>query len=204
MDVIDIPMERLEEAADVLARAFAEYPLMTYFFEGSGVSTPEGIRVMFRFTCEGRIINGEPVKGIVQDGRLVAVACLDGLEPRPWPESVETAFDAFAEKAGEQALARFGRFRDLTTAHKPAEPHLYLVAIGVLPEAQGQGFGRALLDHVHEMSAAHPASTGVALDTETPANVPLYEHCGYSVTAQGQLGDVPVWCLFRPDRASAL
>ena len=51
------------------------------------------------------------------------------------------------------------------------------------------------------MSAAHPVSRGVALDTETTANVSLYEHCGYRVTAQSRLEDVPIWCMFRLDDA---
>ena len=55
-----------------------------------------------------------------------------------------------------------------------------------------------LLDEVHKLSQTHPICTGVALDTETPANVSLYEHLGYSVVAETDLEGVPIWCMFRP------
>ncbi len=196
MDVMDITLERLDEAADVLARAFADYPLMAYLFDGTGPAAFESIRETFRLTCEAHWINGDPVKGVMQDGRLIAAACLQGTERKPWPGSLE---QAFTERVSEGAVERFGQFEELVTAHRPSEPHLYLVAIGVLPEARGRGVGGVLLDHIHALSAAHPVSTGVGLDTETPANVALYERFQYRVTAQGQVADVPFWCMFRPD-----
>ena len=71
--------------------------------------------------------------------------------------------------------------------------------IGVHPEAQGRGYGRMLLDAVQALSEGHSTSTGVALDTENPENVPIYEHCGYRVIAETNLEGVPIWCMLRPN-----
>ena len=46
---------------------------------------------------------------------------------------------------------------------------------------------RRFLDHVDR------------LDTEHPANVPLYTHFGYRVVGQEQLGPVTIWSMFRPN-----
>lgn len=54
-----------------------------------------------------------------------------------------------------------------------AEAHHHLNMIGVRPDAQGQGHGRRLLESVHALAAADPASAGVSLTTEVEANVAL-------------------------------
>jgi GNAT superfamily N-acetyltransferase len=183
----------------MLARAFSGYPLMRYFFECAEGDMLEHIRGIYYLTCLGRMLNSDPVKGIVRDGRLLAVACVDSPERKPWPESMEPDFAAFAMRAGDEAIARLGSYAELTTSHRPAVPHYYLTCIGVLPEAQGQGLGRVLLENVYSLSTAHPTSTGVGLDTETPGNVRLYEHCGYHVNGESELGGVNIWYMFRPD-----
>ena len=57
-----------------------------------------------------------------------------------------------------------------------------------------------MLDAVHALSEAHPISTGMTLDTENAANVPLYAHCGYRVIAKANLEHVDVWHMFRPNK----
>ncbi len=72
--------------------------------------------------------------------------------------------------------------------------------IGVHPAEQGRGYGRRLLAAIHALSAHHPTSTGVYLDTENPASKAFYERCGYRLLAEERLDDgVDIWCLFRPD-----
>ena len=199
VDIIDISQERLDEAADVLARAFADYPLMHFFFADSGATYTQQVWEALRITCEVRLVLGEPVKGIVNGDRLMAVACIDNPEKKLWPASLEQAYAAFERRIGARAAERLEKYGELTAGYRLDQPHFYLVALGVHPDVQGKGYGRALLDMVHGMSEAHPLSTGVALDTETPTNVPLYEHCGYHVTAQSNLENVNIWFMFRPD-----
>ncbi len=57
-----------------------------------------------------------------------------------------------------------------------------------------------MLDAIHTMSERDPDSTGVSLTTETAANVPLYEHCGYHIVGHEQILDgLETWGLFRPN-----
>lgn len=199
--IVDIPHERVDEAATVLARAFEDYPLMHYILADSGNDYKRHVWDAMRFTCEARLTLGNSLKGVEENGRLVAVACIDHPEEKIWPDSLEQGFDALIESLSEQAATRFSQFGELVGAHHPQQPHFYLVVLGVQPEAQRQGYGRALLSMVQEMSESHPLSTGVGLDTETIANVPLYKHCGYQVTGEARLGDVDMWFFFRPNGA---
>lgn len=79
----------------------------------------------------------------------------------------------------------------------PRAPHHYLTMIGVRTDAHGRGLGRALLGAVEAAVRHHPSSTGVALDTENPANVGLYQHWGFSVRGGFELAGMTVSCLFR-------
>ena len=200
--IIDVPHERLSEAARMLTRAFAADPLMRYLF-GDQDDYLERLREFFRYNLDVHARMGWPVLGAVPRSRLagaIAVATPDGPE---WPEELNEMYARFTSRLSKAAVERIERYADRTNKHFPDAPLFYVGMIGVRPESQGQGYARLLLDEAHRRSAAHPTSTGVALDTENPANVPLYESFGYTVTARVKLGDFEVWCMFRPNNSAA-
>jgi len=61
--------------------------------------------------------------------------------------------------------------------------------VSVRPDHQGVGVGRALLDRVQAW-AAQTGRSAVTLTTftEVPWNRPLYEHLGFEVLAEGEIG----------------
>lgn len=75
--------------------------------------------------------------------------------------------------------------------------YTYLQIIGVAPSFQGQGFGGKLLHALIEKSE----QTGVPiyLETETEANVSLYEYFGFSVIKKIMLPiiNLPMWEMIR-------
>ncbi|HET9197117.1 MAG TPA: GNAT family N-acetyltransferase [Solirubrobacterales bacterium] len=82
----------------------------------------------------------------------------------------------------------------------PREPHLYLAAVGVRPERQGQGLGSALLGP--GLSHADALGLPAYLESSNIRNVPLYERHGFEVTEEVQLPQgPPVWLMWRPRRA---
>jgi GNAT superfamily N-acetyltransferase len=82
-------------------------------------------------------------------------------------------------------------------AYIGGKPYLYLQVIGVAPAFQGQGFGGQLLRALVEKSE----QTGVLLylETETEANVSMYEHFGFTVIKKIVLPiiDLPMWEMTR-------
>jgi len=79
----------------------------------------------------------------------------------------------------------------------PREPHLYLAALGVRPERQGQGLGTALLQP--GVSEADRLGLPAYLESSNIRNVPLYERHGFEVTEEVRLpGGPPVWLMWRP------
>ncbi|MEA3397901.1 MAG: GNAT family N-acetyltransferase, partial [Chloroflexota bacterium] len=101
-------------------------------------------------------------------------------------------------QTGPGVLLRSLRHLLRISANRPREPHHRLSLIAVQPQAQGQGYGKALLAEVHARVEAHPTSRGISLDTENPQTVPLYEHLGYHVTHQIAAGPLTIWGMFRP------
>lgn len=92
-------------------------------------------------------------------------------------------------------LSFLNRYMVLTRAAIPHKSCHYLIMIGVHPRMQGQGIGKALLQHLLSSVNRHPASWGVSLDTENADNVPLYEKLGFTVSKQEQLGELPIYCM---------
>lgn len=87
-------------------------------------------------------------------------------------------------------------FRPIETDRREnmrGKSYIYLQVIGVAPVFQGQGFSGKLLRALIEKSE----QTGVSLylETETEANVSMYEHFGFTVIKKIKLPiiDLPMW-----------
>jgi GNAT superfamily N-acetyltransferase len=76
-----------------------------------------------------------------------------------------------AERDGEHLVAQ----------HVP-RPYAYLMALAVLPERQGRGLAATVVAQVEaEVRAA--GYTTLALRTEQPRNITLYQHLGFELHA---------------------
>ena len=82
-------------------------------------------------------------------------------------------------------------------AYIGGKPYIYLQIIGVAPAFQGQGFGGQLLRALIEKS--EQAGVSLYLETETEANVSMYEHFGFTVIKEIVLPiiDLPMWEMTR-------
>jgi GNAT superfamily N-acetyltransferase len=198
MRVIDIPAERVDEAAAVLAAAFWDYPMMGWFFAGAGEKYGEHLTEMCRLSCELRLLVGWPLLGVEIDGKLAGVACVATAEDIHDVPELPVMEERLMARVGPEVEQRFEAYAKVKDANLPAGVHWYLTMIGVDPACHGKGCGGVLLRRIHEMVAADSTVTGIGLDTQAPANVALYEHFGYEITAKTMVGDVDMWCMFRP------
>jgi ribosomal protein S18 acetylase RimI-like enzyme len=82
-------------------------------------------------------------------------------------------------------------------AYIGGKPYIYLQIIGVAPAVQGQGFGAQLLRALIEKS--EQAGISLYLETETEANVSMYDHFGFTVIKEIVLPiiDLPMWEMTR-------
>jgi ribosomal protein S18 acetylase RimI-like enzyme len=197
--IIRITKDFLEEATEVLARAFEDDPIINYFLSGHTVDYSSKLCMIFRYQCLMYVEMDLPVFGTIQNSRITGIACLSVPEKKERPDSLVEADKEFMSVMGRDSFGRVRRYMDLNKKHTPEGPYHYLAGLGVHPDYQGKGYARLLLDRVRVISENHDTSTGVYLETAKLQNVEMYEHFGYNLQAKEKLdGIVDVWYMFRP------
>lgn len=106
-------------------------------------------------------------------------------------------FAPLAARLPRSSTALLNSYIVQTRAAAPAARHAYLSMVGVASSCQGQGFGRRLIEAALIEAKAMEAEE-LALDTENPLNVSLYEKLGFNLTARLDLGAFTSFCMYRP------
>ncbi|MFF4328379.1 GNAT family N-acetyltransferase [Streptomyces sp. NPDC001591] len=184
----------VDDAADIsrtLARAFADDPMMCWFFPDEATRA-EGLARYFEtlFTLHyGR-------HGVCERTDLAAAFWV-APGGRALPD--EQTLDALGAVLGDRApLFREGI--EAAAEHAPPEEHWYLAVVGADPDGQGQGHGAALLRS--GLAQADAAGLPVYLESSKEANLPFYEHLGFTVLGEAQLpgGGPTLWVMRRAPR----
>jgi ribosomal protein S18 acetylase RimI-like enzyme len=191
------------EARTLLARAFAEDPLMRWFFPDDD-SRPHACAALFglfaeRYLREGRV-------DVERDGPAVAVAMwrLPGAEQDDADQTLPTVPGLMTALLGRAAAEERGRAMEVLAELRSPEPHAYLHLLAVDPARQRQGLGGRVL--APGLAAARAAGLVACLETMNPANVPFYEAHGFTVRHEVRLaaGGPTAWSMATaPGRPSA-
>lgn len=174
--VEQLPYSAREEVLAVLDQAFHNHPMFP-------ADTPmEVTRQFTRLMLETFWVEGHAyLHGIRHDGRLACVAFTGDAQHEPglWPmvRFFWRALMVFGPKEMWDMVRGFG------ARPKYDRPYLELQMLGTLPDAQGQGHGRAMLRHLEAFAVAQ-GFEGIILATgnETPA-YGFYVKEGYTVDA---------------------
>ena len=118
------------------------------------------------------------------DLRGAALWLPPGVEPGG--ERLEKMFRDTAEPGHlDDLLATFGEMEKF----HPREAHWYLPQIGVDPSAQGEGIGAALM--CHALARCDQERAPAYLEASKAENVPFYQHHGFEVIGEIQVGAAP-------------
>ncbi len=201
--LIRMAPERIEETVAVLCDAFHDYPVMTHVIGDAGAEYDRRLRAMIHVFVSSRVLRGDPILGIEDEGGPVAIATLTRPGGPPIPDSIVALRESVWEILGPDAKARHGALVEVWERQIYPGLHYHLNMLGVRRSHAGRGLGGRLLKETHALSLADPESLGVSLSTEDPKNVPLYEHCGYKVVGYERVPNGPeTWLFFRPDDAA--
>jgi ribosomal protein S18 acetylase RimI-like enzyme len=192
------------EAAAVLGRAFVDDLLIKTILPPIADATERGRRMgaLFAAALAGQRREGQPIVGVMHEGRVGAAAIIEQVK-RP-PSKTSRVFHgaaripALVNAAGVGGVRRALAAVDVLSRNRPAEPHLYLNVLGVEPALQRRHFGVAVLDWLREQTALRPELVGVYLETSTEANVAYYSHAGYRVTGEIYPLGVRMWQMLQP------
>ncbi|HAZ17403.1 MAG TPA: GNAT family N-acetyltransferase, partial [Acidimicrobiaceae bacterium] len=99
----------------------------------------------------------------------------------PGPDFAAVGAANMALLGEEWAVERLAPLAPLMEAH-PVTPHWYLAFVGTVASARGRGLASACISEVTRRCDA--TGHGAYLESSDPANVPLYERHGFSVTSE--------------------
>ncbi|MDR7220998.1 GNAT family N-acetyltransferase [Aminobacter aminovorans] len=189
----------------VMAEAFAHDPLFVAAFgddDGSPGNRKE-IEVFLSFLLDMTRIIGGMQRGLFVDGKLAGCSLVEPPAGNHVAQACRTLasvlrFLPVAIRLPWRTTVLLNGYMKATRAAAPHLPHHYLALVGVLPERQGQGLGRRLVEDAFEQSKWHKRSKGLALDTENAGNATLYRRWGFEMRETVDIGGVTAYCMFRP------
>ncbi|MFY0663977.1 MAG: GNAT family N-acetyltransferase [Natronospirillum sp.] len=201
---------RLDESSaaqirSVLFHSYRDEPTYQYLLEAHRPGYQQRLRATLRELVRLHFERNEVVLGITvgEPARLIGAVFLSDIELRQDLSNKTLWHLKLILTAGLQAARNFTQYFNRVQAALPEAPHRMVSLVGVLPEFQKQGFGRKLMDAVHEICAQDSISEGVYLDTGNNAYLPFYEGLGYQQFATVQLKSLAEVILFRPANTSS-
>lgn len=188
-----------KRAGMVLSRAFLDDPLNVVLYPNAtkrAARTPPLYQFFTRLGIGAGLAHGagEPLASVsvwnAPGASGMGLGAL--LRARPW----RLVLSPFILSAA-RVWPVFSQFDRMQRQYAP-EPHFYLQTIGTLPEAQGKGYGSALLRAM--LAEADAARLPIYTETMTPSNVPLYEHFGFVVREEYRVPktSLRIWCFTMP------
>ncbi|MGL4820556.1 MAG: GNAT family N-acetyltransferase, partial [Bacilli bacterium] len=180
----------VEKMAAILGEALANDPLFLHVFPGE--ARRQQLEALFRFLIARNIRTG----GTILTDEATYVALLDTGKKASLLTEMSNLRDmiALSVRLPFRSLQLLTRYEKIVRYNAPTEAHVYVTVLGVLPEVQGKGIGRKVLNEIHEIAGEEAV---VALDTENERNVGYYEQFSYRVHAVADLDGVGVFCMKR-------
>lgn len=168
--LLRITESQIEPAAGTLARAFYDYPVFTYVFPDA-CERKSGLPLLLQSFVHYGILNGEVY---ATSKKLEGVAV--------WMPPNHTNSSSSVPEISKGALDKMAHWGNQVYAvrkHHVPSAHWYLMIIGVVPELQGQGCAKALLNPM--LVRIGRQHLPCYLDTEVEKNVAIYNRYGFKV-----------------------
>jgi GNAT superfamily N-acetyltransferase len=200
-EVVRLASEQVEEAGEMLGRAFFDNPMSVYLLPDEAERIRPLTWMFDRTTRYGHLFGEVHTTTDTVDG--AAIWLPPDSPPIGGERVIRAGMAAMPQEMGQEAFQRLmvmkRHFDELRQRDVP-EPHWYLWTLGVDPPRQGQGVGGALLRPV--LSRADEGGLPCYLEADKAKNVPFYEMHGFEVVEEGDLpdGGYHYWTMKRPPR----
>ncbi|WP_338516579.1 GNAT family N-acetyltransferase [Alteromonas gracilis] len=190
-------VDDLKVAASILYNAYVDDPLFTDIFQAEKEGYESRLRSAIREELNAFWVAEQPMIGLFDDGRLIALACLTSPDAafgagRYWHWRLRMLLTAglFGTK---QMLQKEEKVRSLV----PADNFHMLSFIAVHPDYQEHGLGHILLGAIDSVVDEDAKSEGVAVFVTVPKHRSFFSDDNYSVVGQLSLSHVNGEVMFR-------
>jgi GNAT superfamily N-acetyltransferase len=164
--------------ADCLAVSYRDNPLFGWMFAEELYHAL--LRDIFTGLLDSAIIQRRAYGTEGHYGAAIWSAPRAQSAPQDGPNATNDSDPDLETSAGRRQAALA-----VLSAHRPREPHMYLTAVGVLPDQRRRGLASGLLAPVLEECAT--AGIDAYLENSDPRNTRFYQGVGFEV-----LGDLPM------------
>jgi GNAT superfamily N-acetyltransferase len=197
-DLLLLSQSEIDQAVEVLARAFLEDPMNIHFFPEYEMRK-RFLPRFFQFRLRQGLRYGEvyapspKIEGVAiwrhsetkadSFWRMVRVGGLGLIRMVGWNRGSRML-----------SVARFGS--NLRETHC-VKPYMHLGPLGVDPEYQGQGYASKLIRPMLERLDSEGLPS--YLEANDESNVPIYEHLGFTVVVEKDVpdSDVKLWLMVK-------
>ena len=194
---IYLTAEELKVAASILYNAYFDDPLFVNIFACQKEGYENRLRSAIREELHAFWIAKQPIVGLFDDQRLIAVACL--ISPnaafgagRYWHWRLKMLLTAgfFGTK---QMIEKEERVREKI----PAKYFHMLSFIGVHPDYQDQGLGHVLMNAIDSILMEDDQSEGVGVFVTLPKCLSFFKDGNYQLIQELTFGDITGHIMFR-------
>lgn len=194
---IYLTAEDLKIAGSLLFQAYRDDPVFISIFQADLEGYESRLRSAIREELNAFWSAKQPMIGLFEDERLLAVACLNSSEAafgagRFWHWRLKMLLTA-GYFCTMQMLEKEQKVRE----NVPAEHFHMLSFIGVHPDAQHHGLGHMLMSAVESVMLEDDNSSGIAVYATLDKYRHFFEDGGYRLIKELEVGDIKGHLMFR-------
>ena len=198
-EIVRLVAEQLQEAGEMLGRAFFDNPMAVYLLPAAATRLPPLTWMFERSSRYGHLYGEVYTTASKVDG--VAIWFPPDSPPMDLDRTTAAGMVAMPQELGQEAFQRLMVLKSKTDelrARDAPEPHWYLWTLGVDPPRQGQGVGGALMQPV--LGRADAARLPCYLETDKEIDLTFYRKHGFEVVVEDDLpnGGMHYWTMKRP------
>jgi ribosomal protein S18 acetylase RimI-like enzyme len=196
--IIRLTKADIKGAAEVLARAFHNYPLSVYFEQNEDKRRKTSPRI-YRTMINHGLKYGEVYATSVKIEGVAIWFPYHTPHDTWWSNFFSGRFlvPFFVGMATMRRQQAFGAYATGVRKRVAPFPHWYLQVLGIDPDYQGQGLASRLVKPMFERLDTE--GMPCFLETQAAENVTLYEHLGFRVAEEGTIpgSDIKSWAMLR-------
>ncbi|GAC19817.1 hypothetical protein [Paraglaciecola arctica] len=190
--------EDLKIAASILYLAYHDDPLFVDIFQYEKEGYESRLRSAIREELNAFWSAKQPMIGLFDDARLVAVACLVSPDAELGPNRFWHWRLKMLLTAGYLGTKQMVDKETKVRERVPAEHYHMLSLIGVHPDQQDHGLGHVLMSAIEGIMLEDPNSQGVAMYVTLPKCLSFFEDGNYNLVEELEVGRIKGHLMFRP------
>lgn len=194
---IYLAAEDLKIAASILYLAYHDDPLFVDIFQYDKEGYESRLRSAIREELHAFWVAKQPMIGLFDDSRLIAVACLVSPKSQLAPSRFWHWRLKMLLTAGYFGTKQMVEKESLVRERIPANHFHMLSLIGVHPDQQHLGLGHVLMSAVEGIMLDDKASEGIGMYVTLPKCLSFFEDGNYSMIEELEFGNIKGHLMFR-------